>query len=142
MPAEFKNELVLDFSQESNRKKQSEALALVQSQLGREYDLIIGAERLKSDKTFKSINPSKKSEVVGIFQSADREQAIHAIGVAVKAFEKWKTVSAQERADVLFRAADFFRYLAATDTSCARRDANPSTAKSTSATHTIPNPTS
>jgi 1-pyrroline-5-carboxylate dehydrogenase len=109
MPAEFKNELVLDFSQELNRKKQAEALALVQSQLGREYDLIIGAERLKSDTTFKSINPSKKSDLVGIFQSATREQAIHAIHVAAKTYEKWKTVSAQERADVLFRTADLLR---------------------------------
>ena len=70
MLAEFKNEPVLDFNQEANRKQQAEALMLVQSQLGREYDLIIGEERLKSGKTFKSINPSKKSEVVGIFQSA------------------------------------------------------------------------
>lgn len=109
MPAEFKNELVLDFSQESNRKKQSEALSLVQSQLGREHELIIGAERLKSDKTFKSINPSKKSEVVGIFQSATPEQAVHAIDVAARTFEKWKRVSAQERAAVLFRAAGLLR---------------------------------
>ena len=70
--AEFKNEPVLDFSQESNRKKQAEALALIQSQLGREYDLIIGAERLQSGKTFQSINPSRKSEVVGYFQSCIR----------------------------------------------------------------------
>jgi 1-pyrroline-5-carboxylate dehydrogenase len=109
MSAEFKNELVLDFSQESSRRKQAEALALVQSQLGREYDLIIGAERLKSNKTFKSINPSKKSEVVGNFQSAAPEQAIHAIEVAARTFEKWKRVPAQERAGVLFRAAELLR---------------------------------
>jgi 1-pyrroline-5-carboxylate dehydrogenase len=109
MPAEFKNELVLDFSQESNRTKQAEALALVQSQLGREHDLIIGGQRLKGNKTFKSINPSKKSEVVGYFQSATPEQAIHAIGVAAKTFETWKRVPAKERADVLFRTAEIMR---------------------------------
>ena len=86
MLAEFKNEPVLDFSQESNRKRQSDALALVQSQLGREYDLIIGAERLKSGKTFQSINPSKKSEVVGIFQSATPSRPSSAIEVAVASF--------------------------------------------------------
>jgi len=109
MPAEFKNELVLDFSQESNRKKQSDALALVQSQLGCEYDLIIGGEHFKSGKTFKSINPSKKSEVVGVFQSATPEQAAQAIDIAARTFEKWKKVSAKERADVLFRAAELVR---------------------------------
>jgi len=109
MVAEFKNEPVLDFSQESNRKKQAEALTLVQSQLGREYDLIIGTEHLKSGKTFKSINPSKKSEVVGVFQSATSEQAVQAIEAASRAFGHWKRVPAQERADVLFRAAALLR---------------------------------
>jgi 1-pyrroline-5-carboxylate dehydrogenase len=109
MVAEFKNELVSDFSQESNRKKQLEALALVQSQLGREHDLIIGGERLKSSTTFKSINPSKKSEVVGLFQIATREQANRAIDVAWQTFEKWKRVSARERADILFQTANLLR---------------------------------
>jgi 1-pyrroline-5-carboxylate dehydrogenase len=109
MPIEFKNELVLDFAQEPNRKKQEEALALVQSQLGREHDLIIGAEHLKSGNTFKSINPSKKSEVIGIFQSGTPEQTVRAIEVATQAFNKWKRVPAQERAEVLFRAAAILR---------------------------------
>ena len=109
MPSEFKNEPVLDFSQESNRKKQAEALVRIQSQLGSEYDLIIGAERLKSGKTFRSINPSRKSEVVGVFQSATAEQAAKAIDIASRAFERWKRVPAQARADVLFRAAGLLR---------------------------------
>jgi 1-pyrroline-5-carboxylate dehydrogenase len=109
MPAEFKNETVLDFSQGSNRTKQAEALAQVQSQLGREYDLIIDGEPIKSNKTFKSINPSRKSEVVGIFQSATQEQAVQAIEAASRAFEKWKRVPARERAEVLFQTADLLR---------------------------------
>ena len=109
MPSEFKNEPVLDFSLESNRKRQAEALALIQSQLGSEYDLIVGAERLKSGKTFRSINPSRKSEVVGVFQSATAEQAAKAIDVASRTFEQWKRVPAQERADVLFRTAGLLR---------------------------------
>jgi len=109
MPSELKNEPVLDFSLESNRKRQAEALALIQSQLGSEYDLIVGAERLKSGKTFRSINPSRKSEVVGVFQSATAEQAAKAIDVASRTFEQWKRVPAQERADVLFRTAGLLR---------------------------------
>jgi 1-pyrroline-5-carboxylate dehydrogenase len=109
MLAEFKNEPVLDFSKELNRARQSEALALVQSQLGREYDLIIGAARLKSSKTFQSINPGNKSEVVGVFQSGTSEQAAHAVDVALHTFERWKKVPSQERADVLFRSAALLR---------------------------------
>jgi 1-pyrroline-5-carboxylate dehydrogenase len=109
MLTEFKNEPVMDFSQDSIRKKQTEALELVQSQLGREYELIIGAERLKSGRTFRSINPSKKSEVVGIFQSATIEQADHAIDVATQTFEKWCRTPALEKAEVLFQAAALLR---------------------------------
>ena len=109
MPAEFTNEPLMDFSNEENRKKQSEALEMVQSQLGCEHDLIIGTEKLKSSGNFKSYNPSKKSEVIGTFQSADPEQAIHAIDVATTTFEKWKRAPVQERANVLFRAAEQLR---------------------------------
>jgi 1-pyrroline-5-carboxylate dehydrogenase len=109
MLAEFKNEPVLDFNQDANRKQQAQALALVQSQLGHEYDLIIGEERLKSGKTFKSINPSKKSEVIGIFQSATAAQTLQSIEVASRTFEQWKKVSVENRADVLFRAAALLR---------------------------------
>jgi hypothetical protein len=51
MIAEFKNEAALDFGLESNRKKQLQALELVRSRLGREYDLIIGGESLKEDES-------------------------------------------------------------------------------------------
>ena len=109
MPAVFKNEPVKDFSDEENRKKQAEALALVQSQLGREHELIIGEDRLKSSATFKSYNPSIKSEVIGVFQRADPEQLIHAIDIAGTEFEKWKRAPVEERANVLFRAAERLR---------------------------------
>lgn len=109
MVPEFKNEAAVDFSQEANRKKQFDALELVQSQLGREYDLIIGKERLKSPKTFNSINPSNKSQVVGVFQSGTAEQATSAIEVAGETFETWKRIPAAERANVLLRAANLFR---------------------------------
>ncbi len=109
MVAEFRNESVLDFSEESNRAKQLEALAIVQSQLGREHELIIGGKRLKSNKTFQSLNPSRKSEVVGVFQSATPEHAGQAIEVATQTFEQWKRVPVQKRVDILFRTAELLR---------------------------------
>jgi len=109
MAPEFKNEPVLDFSLETNLKRQLEALQLVQSCLGREYDLIIGSERLKGPKTFSSINPGKKSQVIGIFQSASADQAAQAVEVASDAFQKWSRVPVQERAELLFRAARLLR---------------------------------
>ena len=47
--------------------------------------------------------------MIGHFQSATPEQAVHAIEVASEAFQKWKRVPVQERADVLFKAAEILR---------------------------------
>lgn len=109
MNSEFKNESVLDFNQAANRSNQLKALELVRSQLGRQYDLVIGGKRFISSRTFRSINPSKKSEIIGIFQNADPEQASQAVDAATHAFETWKRFSAQHRADILFRVADRLR---------------------------------
>jgi len=109
MPAEFRNESLTDFRDESNKKKQIEALDLVQTQLGRRYDLIIGEERVKSSGSFKSLNPSSKEEIIGIFQSADPEQVERAVRVAEATFETWKLVPTEKRADVLFQAAERLR---------------------------------
>ncbi len=109
MLPEFKNEPMLDFSQETNRQKQMEALQFVQCELGREYDLILGGERLKAPRTFTSINPGRKTEVVGTFQSASVEQACKAVEVAAAAFETWKRVPAAERADLLLRCSAILR---------------------------------
>ncbi|MEJ2108785.1 MAG: L-glutamate gamma-semialdehyde dehydrogenase [Acidobacteriota bacterium] len=109
MPAEFKNEPLTDFSVEKNREKQEEALAFVQSRLGHEHDLIIGGRRLQSNDHFKSYNPGNKSQVVGIFQNASGDQAVQAIDTATRTFESWKRAPVQERAHILFRAAERLR---------------------------------
>jgi 1-pyrroline-5-carboxylate dehydrogenase len=109
MLPEFKNEPMLDFSIESNRQKQMEALQFVQCEMGSEYDLIIGGERLKGPKTFNSTNPGRKTEIVGTFQSASVEQALKAVEVAAATFETWKRVPARERADLLLRCSAILR---------------------------------
>ncbi|MGE5702585.1 MAG: L-glutamate gamma-semialdehyde dehydrogenase, partial [Clostridia bacterium] len=58
MKPEFHNEPFTNFQLPENKKAFQEALAKVESELGREYDLIIGGERIKTDKKSKSINPS------------------------------------------------------------------------------------
>jgi 1-pyrroline-5-carboxylate dehydrogenase len=109
MLPEFKNEPVLNFDTPANKKRQLDALKLVQSQLGREYDLIIGSERLKGSRTFASKNPSRKSQVIGTFQSASADQAIQAVEVASETFAKWSRVPVEERAELLFKAARLLR---------------------------------
>src|SRR6266404_899347 len=77
--------------------------------LGREYDLIIGGQRVKTADKIKSLNPSKPSQVVGIHQKAGKEHVEPAMKAALKAFASWKNTPVEERASMLFRAADLLR---------------------------------
>ena len=109
MLPEFRNEPLTDFSKEENRKKMLEALAYVEKELGKEYPLVINGERMKADATFKSINPSDKDQVVGIFQKASEKEAEVAIQAATEAFEEWRFYPPEERAMILIRAASIMK---------------------------------
>ena len=85
------------------------ALARVRSELGREYNLVIGGEQIRTTGKIKSINPAFPAEVVGIHQKAEAEHADRAMQAALKAFESWKNVPIEERASLLFRAAQIIR---------------------------------
>lgn len=105
----FKNEVYTDFTKPVNKNNMEKTLAQVESQLGREYPLIIGAEKIKTDNKLISYNPSQKGEVVGIFQKADEKIAEQAIRAALDAFETWRYVPAQIRANYLFKMAAIMR---------------------------------
>src|SRR6185295_2905737 len=109
MPAEFRNEPFTDFSKEENAQAMREAIEKVKSQLGREYPLVIGGERITTEGKLDSINPANRTQVVGRFQKATKEQAKQAVEAAYQAFKEWKHVDAAERAELLFRAAAILR---------------------------------
>lgn len=105
----FKNEPYIDFSLPVNKKKMEAALAKVESELGHEYPLIIGEEKIKTDAKLISYNPSKRGEIVGVFQKADEKIAEKAMAVALKTFETWRYVPARVRANYLFKMAAIMR---------------------------------
>jgi 1-pyrroline-5-carboxylate dehydrogenase len=105
----FINEPLADYRKEENARGMREAIAHVRTQLGREYDLVIGGQRIKTAEKIKSINPSKPSEVVGIHQKAGREHVEPAMQSALAAFEKWKNAPIEQRVGVLVRTADIIR---------------------------------
>ena len=105
----FKNEPLTDFSKSINRKQQEAAIEKVRAELGREYPVVIGGERIYSEQKFNSLNPSKPSEVVGVFQKGDTALANKAMETAVAKFDEWKNVPAKKRADYLFKAAKLMR---------------------------------
>ena len=69
----FVNEPLTDFSHDDAARKMRAAIAKVRSQLGREYDLIIGGQRIKTQEKIQSLNPSKPSQIVGVHQKAGKE---------------------------------------------------------------------
>jgi len=101
----FKPEPYEDFSKPENRQAMERALAQVEAEFGKEWDIVIGGEHIKTEKKIRSTNPSNPEEVVGIAQSGTTELAEKAIQTAAAAFEQWRFTSAEERSGYLFKAA-------------------------------------
>ncbi len=105
----FRNEPFTDFSQHHNVQAMREALERVGDQLGHEYPLIIGGERVKTTSKIESRNPARPAQVVGVHQKAGAEHAERAVQAALKAFETWRFVRAEERASLLLAASEIIR---------------------------------
>ena len=105
----FKNEPFTNFQTPENARKMKAALDLVAGQLGREYELVIGGERLKTESKIRSLNPARPAQVVGVHQKAGAEHAEQAMQAALRAFEVWSKVSTAERASLLLGAAEIIR---------------------------------
>ena len=109
MSSEFRNEPFTDFTKSENAQAMREAMQKVQSQLGREYPLVIGGERIATGDLLESINPANRTQVVGRFNKANKELANRAVEEAAKAFETWKHAPAEDRIAFLFRVAEILR---------------------------------
>src|SRR5215475_8957967 len=107
--SEFTNEPFIDFSKPENRKRMEEALAKVKSEFGREYPIWLGGKKVTTADKRNSTNPSRPSEVIGVFQNANAEMAKQAIEAAHAYFDVWKKVPAAERVKCIFRAAQIVR---------------------------------
>lgn len=107
--SEFKNEPLTDFSRPENKRAMDEALRKVVQEFGREYPLIIGGERMTGLKTFDSINPSHKDQLLGKFQKGTREHVERGVQAALRAFESWKRQPVDVRAGLLLETADLLR---------------------------------
>jgi len=105
----FRNEPFTDFKNPDNARAMRAALDLVTSQLGREYDLIIGGERFRTEGKIRSLNPARPAQVVGIHQKAGAEHAGQAMQAALTAFESWSRVSTADRVSLLLGVADIIR---------------------------------
>jgi len=109
MLVEYRPEPLTNFKDEKNRKEFEEALKKVESELGKEYPLIINGRKILTEDKIVSVNPSKKAEVVGYVSKANQQLAEEAMQAALHTFEQWKAVPGPQRARYLFKAAAILR---------------------------------
>ena len=109
IPTQFKNEPSVDFTNPENARRMRAAIEKVRSELGHEYDLVIGGRHIKTTEKTTSLNPAKPSEIVGVHQAAGAAEVEPAMQAALKAFETWKYASVEERTGLLFRTSALMR---------------------------------
>jgi 1-pyrroline-5-carboxylate dehydrogenase len=105
----FRNEAYTDFGDPHEAQVFQEALDQVRSRMGERYPLIIAGRAVWTEETFASVNPAHPDQVIGFFSQANEDLANEAVDAAVEAFQSWKRTPADERAGILFRAADIIR---------------------------------
>ncbi|WP_156422654.1 aldehyde dehydrogenase family protein, partial [Bacillus sp. FJAT-29937] len=105
----YKHEPFTNFKLDENREAYLTGLKTVEGYLGKDYDLVIGGERISTEEKIVSYNPANKDEVIGSVSKASQELAEKAMQAAVEAFKTWKKVKPEIRADVLFKAAAIIR---------------------------------
>ncbi|WP_293174385.1 L-glutamate gamma-semialdehyde dehydrogenase [Oceanithermus sp.] len=105
----FRNEPILLFKDEAERKAMQAALAEVKAQLGRDYPLIIGGDKVVTADWLPSFDPSDPGRLVGRAAKAGPAEADAALEAAWKAFETWKRWPQEHRSRVLWKAAAIMR---------------------------------
>lgn len=105
----FVNEPYVDFSQDEPRRKMLEAITRVESQLDTSYPLVIGGERIETERRIVSRNPANPAQIVGSTACADSALADRAVRVAYEAFPAWSRVEPVVRARYLVKIAALLR---------------------------------
>ncbi len=100
--------LVRWFAPEAPRLMGS-ALEDVRAGLGSEIHGLIGSSEVRTNRTIVSVDPANPASIVAVSACCGPTDGDRAVEVAATAFGKWSRVGADDRAGVLFRAADWLR---------------------------------
>jgi len=107
--APFANAPLLDFAQRECRDQCRAAVEKVRGELGRRYPAVIGGRERRGKEAIVSVNPARPQEVVGEMAAVGREDVEEALAAARTAQPAWESKTPDERAAVLFRAAELAR---------------------------------
>src|SRR4029077_2784546 len=106
---EFKNEPLTDFTKEPDREAFAAALGKIESRLPIRGTNRMGGWKVGAATSFESVNPSRRSQVIGHFPEGTKEDAARAVEAAEAAFEKWSRTPADERWNLILRIASILR---------------------------------
>ena len=104
----FKNEPLLDFSEEPNRASVRAGLQEVQALIskGALYARpIINGEEIRCSDTFSRTDPSDHSATVGVVEFGDTKAAERAVATCAEGLRAWRATSSEHRAQILNRIA-------------------------------------
>jgi len=101
----YENSPLVNFVYKENQEKMRNALREVHNRFGEKYPLVIGGEKVWTDKLTPSVNPATPKEIVGYVPEAGIPEAERAVKAARTAFGKWSRTPFEERAQLLDRAA-------------------------------------
>src|SRR5215813_4930093 len=104
--APYENAPLTNFALPENQEKMRAALREQRKRFGRKVPLTINGEKIWTDKTFSSVNPSQPDQIVGYASEAGIPEAERAVAAARAAFEKWRRTSFEERCQLLERVAE------------------------------------
>ncbi|MEW5723461.1 MAG: proline dehydrogenase family protein, partial [Thermodesulfobacteriota bacterium] len=104
--APFYNEPHYNWAEPRAREAMYQGLERVRGRFGRTYPLYINGDWLETPVKAPSYNPARDGEVVGHICQAGPEEALRALAGAEAAFPAWRDTPPEDRADLLFRAAD------------------------------------
>src|SRR5438477_12009515 len=101
----YENSPLVNFVYQESQEKMRTSLREVRNRFGEKYPLVIGGEKVWTDKLTPSVNASAPKEVVGYVAEAGIPEAERAVKAARTAFDKWSRTPFEERARLLEGAA-------------------------------------
>ncbi len=105
----YKTEAYSDFSKPENITAYQQALEKVRKELGRDYPLIIGSEKIETGEWLSSVNPSNLETIVGRSAKAKRKEIEKTFNAASKAYAEWSQLPMEHRARTLVKLAAVMR---------------------------------
>jgi len=95
-----------DFTDPAVARRFRDAIETVRGDLGVHAPLVIGGERIVTDRVIRSVDPARPDRLVGTASSATSDHAVAALEAAWKAFPAWSSRPAAERAELVHRIGD------------------------------------